>query len=168
MLGNYTELVNDYASKVYEEFLESCYEISPCSDSDRYFSKDEYKLKIDFLNSGYTTACEINEMPNDTILLEDDCDDDDNKINLYFVYKNTYITNNYTQTTVTGGNGYVFTQAAPSDTWVITNPLGYFPNVLLTDLSGQRMEAEVDIDPLNPANVTVKFTTPTTGKAFLS
>jgi hypothetical protein len=166
-MKNYCELLSEYSSMVYEEFQRSAYGIQSCGDEDHYYDKDEYKLHIDLMNSGYKTACEIRSLENGSITLPDK-NDDDIDINLYIIYKNTYITNNYTQTNSSSATGYVFTQASPSTVWTITNPLGYFPNVLVTTLAGQLMVGEVDIDPLNPANVIIRFNDAVSGKAFLS
>jgi hypothetical protein len=61
---------------------------------------------------------------------------------------------------------YVHTQASPSDSWVITHNLKFFPNVSIVDSANTHVIGEVVYSTQN--SLTVGFTSPFSGKAYLS
>jgi hypothetical protein len=65
-------------------------------------------------------------------------------------------------------NVYTYTQNTPASVWNVTHNLGYFPNVTMIDPQGYRIEGIVNYDTSNVNILTILFTTPQSGKAFLS
>lgn len=61
---------------------------------------------------------------------------------------------------------FEFTQSMASTTWVIVHNLNGFPNVSTVDSLGNEMHGGVEWD--SPDQITVTFSTPTSGKAYLS
>lgn len=60
----------------------------------------------------------------------------------------------------------IHTQNAPSSVWVITNDLGFYPNVVTTDTAGTIVEGEVSYT--SPSIITVTFSQSIGGYAYLS
>lgn len=65
-----------------------------------------------------------------------------------------------------GAWAYEFIQATPATTWVIAHNLGGYPSVTATDGAGVVLVAQTVYDSIN--QVTVTFSTATSGKAYLS
>lgn len=63
---------------------------------------------------------------------------------------------------------YVHTQTTSSATWVINHNLGYQPNFFCVDDAGNQLSATVVYASLTPTGMTLQFSSPFTGKAFLS
>jgi hypothetical protein len=61
---------------------------------------------------------------------------------------------------------YIFDQAVPASTWVITHNLGYPPNVTVVDSALTTIEGSITYDSNN--QITLSFTTSFAGKAYLS
>lgn len=61
---------------------------------------------------------------------------------------------------------YVFIQDSPKSTWVIHHPLGGFPSVSVVDSANTLIIGEVLYN--NTSTVTINFTAPFSGKAFLT
>lgn len=61
---------------------------------------------------------------------------------------------------------FVYTQNSVSSTWSITHNLGYYPQIVTQDSAGTTLEGSVTYD--SPSHLTVHFSTPTTGIAYLS
>jgi len=61
---------------------------------------------------------------------------------------------------------YVHVQSLPSTSWVITHNLKFFPNVSIVDSAETHVIGEVVYNSLN--QLTVGFTSPFSGKAYLS
>ena len=59
-----------------------------------------------------------------------------------------------------------FVQATASDTWVIAHLLGKFPAVTVVDSAGSEVEGSINHTDVN--NLTISFSAPFTGKAFLN
>ena len=75
------------------------------------------------------------------------------------------IINNYT--TIIEGAAYKFKQSTPSLVWTITHNLGYMPSApLVTDLDGNNIEGIVD--NVSIVQMTITFSSPQTGYAYLS
>jgi len=68
--------------------------------------------------------------------------------------------------TVGSEQGYVHTQSAVSDVWVINHILGFKPAVTVLNNSGEVVHGEVQYT--GEQQVTVRFTAPFTGKVYLS
>jgi hypothetical protein len=60
---------------------------------------------------------------------------------------------------------FVFTQTTPSAVWEIHHSLGYFPIVGIYDSTGTEMTGSVR--NVDPNNLTIQFSFPTTGTARL-
>ncbi len=70
-------------------------------------------------------------------------------------------------TTITQQNErHVHVQASPSDTWVITHPLGGRPSVTVVDSAATTVIGEVKYD--SDSQITVTFTAPFSGSAYLT
>lgn len=65
-----------------------------------------------------------------------------------------------------GSFSYVHDQTSPSSTWVIVHNLNGYPNITTVDSGGNELHGGVDYDSLN--QITVTFSSPQTGKAYLS
>lgn len=63
--------------------------------------------------------------------------------------------------------GYTYTQTAPSDTWVINHNLNRVVSVYVMTLDGEEMDAYVKQDMVTLDSVTVQFSEPVTGIAYL-
>ena len=61
---------------------------------------------------------------------------------------------------------FVFVQEAPAYVWNITHSLGYIPNVFIQDTNGVDIEGIVDSIDVN--TLTISFTSPVAGTAYLS
>jgi len=61
---------------------------------------------------------------------------------------------------------FVFTQGIPSATWNITHHLGKFPSVSVVDTADQLMYG--DTEYLNEDSLTITFSAPFSGKAYLN
>lgn len=61
---------------------------------------------------------------------------------------------------------YTHVQNVPSDTWMISNPLSYFPAVTIIDSSGNVWEGSITY--LSPSVIQAKFSAAFSGKAYLS
>ena len=61
---------------------------------------------------------------------------------------------------------FVFTQGIPSATWNITHNLGKFPSVSVVDTSNQLMYG--DTEYFNENSLTITFSAPFSGKAYLN
>ena len=61
---------------------------------------------------------------------------------------------------------FVFTQGIPSATWNITHNLGKFPSVSVVDTADQLMYG--DTEYLNEDSLTITFSAPFSGKAYLN
>lgn len=59
-----------------------------------------------------------------------------------------------------------FTQASASDTWVIAHLLGKFPAVTVVDSAGTEVEGSINHTDVN--SLTISFSAPFSGKAFLN
>lgn len=74
--------------------------------------------------------------------------------------------------TLSGGGGgggdktYVFTQGVPSSTWTIEHKLGKFPSVSVVDSAKRVVNGTVDY--IDDNNLTVTFSAPFSGQAFLN
>lgn len=66
----------------------------------------------------------------------------------------------------TTGSAYVFNQATPSATWVITHPLAYYPSVTVVDSAGSVVEG--DLKYTSATSLTVSFSGAFSGTAYLS
>lgn len=64
------------------------------------------------------------------------------------------------------GLTHVHDQAAAADTWVIVHNLGAFPNLTIVDSSGAAVIGDETYD--SPDQITVRFSAPFSGKAYLS
>ena len=71
-------------------------------------------------------------------------------------------------TGLTGATGGVKTylQSVPASTWAINHRLGFFPNVTTVTSAGDKIEG--DIKYLDLDNLTVSFSSPLGGSAYLS
>ena len=63
-------------------------------------------------------------------------------------------------------NGYTYEQGISSDVWVIQHNLNKHPSVTVVDSAGNEVVGHVHYDDLN--NVTITFTSPFSGKAYLN
>lgn len=61
---------------------------------------------------------------------------------------------------------FVYDQQVASATWVITHNMGKYPSVTIVDTAGDEVEGEVKYNSLN--QVTITFSAPVTGKAYLN
>ena len=61
---------------------------------------------------------------------------------------------------------FVFTQGTPSATWNITHNLGKFPSVSVVDTADQLMYG--DTEYINENSLTITFSAPFSGKAYLN
>ena len=61
---------------------------------------------------------------------------------------------------------FVFTQGIPSATWNITHNLGKFPSVSVVDTADQLMYG--DTEYINENSLTITFSAPFSGKAYLN
>ncbi len=61
---------------------------------------------------------------------------------------------------------FVHDQSIPSDVWVIDHNLSFIPQVTIVDSSGR--EVEGDVIYTSPTQITVLFSAPFAGKAYLS
>lgn len=61
---------------------------------------------------------------------------------------------------------YAHDQSVASAAWAITHNLGKYPSVTVTDSAGDEVEGEVRYNGIN--NVTVTFSAPFSGKAYLN
>jgi hypothetical protein len=61
---------------------------------------------------------------------------------------------------------FIFDQAVPSDTWVISHDLNKYPSVTVTDSAGTQFMAQVEYNSRN--QLTVYLNGATTGKAYLN
>ena len=61
---------------------------------------------------------------------------------------------------------FVYTQELPAYVWNITHSLGYHPNVFVQDTNGIDIEGVIDQPDVN--SLTISFTSPVAGTAFLS
>jgi hypothetical protein len=61
---------------------------------------------------------------------------------------------------------YTYNQAAVSDTWVITHPLGGYPTVTIVDSSNTVVVGTVEYN--STSQVTISFTVPFSGTAYLT
>lgn len=61
---------------------------------------------------------------------------------------------------------FVFVQESPAYVWNITHSLGYIPNIFIQDTDGRDIEGIVDSIDIN--NLTISFTSPVAGTAYLS
>ena len=61
---------------------------------------------------------------------------------------------------------FVFTQGIPSATWNITHNLGKFPSVSVVDTADQLMYG--DTEYFNENSLTITFSAPFSGKAYLN
>lgn len=64
------------------------------------------------------------------------------------------------------GGYYVYDQAIPQATWVIDHGLWFSPQITTIDSSGR--EVEGDVLYTSPTQITVHFSAPFAGKAYLS
>lgn len=62
--------------------------------------------------------------------------------------------------------GFVFTQAIASSVWIIIHDLGKFPSCTIVDSAGDSVEG--DINYVSNTQLTVSFSAPFSGKAFLN
>lgn len=65
-----------------------------------------------------------------------------------------------------GAVSYTHDQVAPSAFWSVTHNLGYEPNVAVVDSAGDTVHGLVSYISVN--SVTIEFTSPFGGKAYLS
>lgn len=65
-----------------------------------------------------------------------------------------------------GSASYVWDQAAPSASWLITHNLGVYPSVTVVDSTDRVVEGAVNYIDSN--NIRVDFNAPFTGQAFLN
>jgi len=68
--------------------------------------------------------------------------------------------------TVSYADTYVFTQGAPSASWVITHSMNKYPSVTVIDSSNNTVEGEVVYNSLN--SLTVNFSGGFSGKAYIN
>jgi hypothetical protein len=61
---------------------------------------------------------------------------------------------------------YVYEQAVPSATWVVTHNLGYRPNATVVDSAGTTVEGQITYD--SSTQITLNFTSSFSGFAYLS
>lgn len=61
---------------------------------------------------------------------------------------------------------FVFVQEAPAYVWNITHSLGYIPNVFIQDTNG--VDIEGIVDSIDANSLTISFTSPVAGTAYLS
>lgn len=66
----------------------------------------------------------------------------------------------------TGDLFYEHTQSSTSDTWVIVHNLAKRPSVTVVDSAETIIVGEVQYDSMN--QITLRFTTPITGKAYIN
>lgn len=66
------------------------------------------------------------------------------------------------------GKTFVYNQDCnnPQTVWVITHNLGYVPNVFIEDCTGCDIEGVITV--LNNSTITISFSQPVAGKAYLS
>ena len=69
-------------------------------------------------------------------------------------------------TSISGMSTYTHTQSSSSDTWAITHNLGRFPSVEVVDSAGSVVIG--DIRYIDENNITINFSAPFTGKAYLN
>ena len=62
--------------------------------------------------------------------------------------------------------GYVHNQNSPSTTWTINHDLEFVPNITVVDSGGTVVEGSYDYP--NDTTVVLTFSSPFSGKAFLS
>lgn len=66
----------------------------------------------------------------------------------------------------TGNSSFVFTQSTPATVWYINHNLSIIPNAWCEDLSGNNLEGTLAV--VNANTITITFSHPVTGKAYLS
>ena len=64
------------------------------------------------------------------------------------------------------GSTHIFTQGSPTNVWVVLHNLGWYPSVTVVDTGGSVVEPDVHYD--SEDQLTIKFGSPTTGKAYLN
>lgn len=64
------------------------------------------------------------------------------------------------------GSSFSFTQAVPSDTWVIAHNLGFNPNVTVVDSALNTIEGDIQYNSIN--ELTITFSVSVYGTAYLS
>lgn len=62
--------------------------------------------------------------------------------------------------------GQVYTQASPSTVWNIAHTLGFTPNIIIVDASGEVVECALDY--ISATQIQATFSEAITGKAYLS
>lgn len=73
---------------------------------------------------------------------------------------------NIIQFNLSGDKTFVFTQAVTSSTWNITHTLSKYPSVSVVNNSNVQVYGDVDYTDIN--NLTINFTAPVSGKAYLN
>lgn len=68
--------------------------------------------------------------------------------------------------TATYRSSYEYTQASPSDTWVITHNLNKRPSITVLTSAGDEVEGAVTVNSLN--QITITFCAPFSGSAILN
>jgi len=63
-------------------------------------------------------------------------------------------------------SSYTHTQNAVSLEWIINHNLGYYPNIVVEDSAGTRVEADITYNNVN--QIKVKLSVPLSGRAYLS
>lgn len=64
------------------------------------------------------------------------------------------------------GGSYTHNQSGASDTWVVNHNLGFFPNVMSFDTTGEEIVGQVIHNTIN--QLTIVFSAPVSGSAYLS
>jgi hypothetical protein len=62
--------------------------------------------------------------------------------------------------------GQVYTQTSPSTVWNIAHTLGFTPNIIIVDTSGEVVECAIDY--ISATQITATFSEAIAGKAYLS
>ncbi len=124
----------------------------------------------------------MSNVPNNVIILDDIpnlvnvTQEGVNQVNVHEDTPNTVVVNQDAPNNVSvrlaamGGNArrHVHTQQAASSTWVINHTLGGKPSVTVVDSAQTNVTGEVQYTGSTDSQVTVFFTTPFSGYAYLT
>ncbi len=149
MLNDLNEQKFKYADSVYQKYLKEAYYLGSCEGPYDAVKIRALKASIYFEENCKALDLQSSQYPNLNIL-----DIEKGKIN---IIQNTYVNTNI---------AFIFTQSSASSTWQITHNLGFYPNVTVVDSNNRSIDAQITY--ISKSEITITFSTPTSGKAYLS
>ena len=175
LIPDIDKINSDFSKSVYTKFKELNFGIAPCEHTGDIqllsFKKKlvDYQVAIGVQNAPVTNIRILTNLPLSTYRDPNQCN---TKVEIDYPQSNENLVDIQTDGCITrinmnaSGTGFIFTQTESSNLWIIQHNLNYKPNVYTENNDGNEIRGS--ITQVDTNNLTISFSSPVSGKAYLS